>query len=397
MRRPKLRVAAATIVCTVGPAAILALLLATSFDAAQDGCPDVARGVGPPTIEEFATADGVCTVPGLGPNGEVVDVPDSTELRGSDGYVKHSSSVWLDAHAKSSGFCDVYLPDGSGGCILDNTQVRNVAAIRIAHGLPSGLSSTYHFFPVHPDGTLDNTAQDVDTRLPQTTSIDFKKELFSGVGKHLLRYWATIGKTSCTIEPGATPTREVIVTVTSCKPNWLLAPEGSGSKTLHVPKQPILIYVPASMSDLNGPVDLAAGDWNSWLAPVGLTFTRVTVPCGSGGDCINVTEAPVGANACASYVYGNTDTAGVQTSPGTIKFPVGWNGVSANRLRRSVGHEIGHSLGLHHNSCSTSNSIMSIAPDCTSTTGMTISPTATDIWPVKDGAYGLAGRKTCNL
>lgn len=379
----------------IGAAAVAALCTVYLFvvppEAAELQCPDVPSEGNLSLIEELPTADGACTVPTLDAMGGVIYVPASSDLRDNGPvFVKHSSYVWLDARAQSSGKCDVYYD-----CIFSHQEVRNIVAIRISHGTPSGASSTYNFYPVHGDGTLDNSAQDVDTRLPQTTVLDFKRELLSGIGKHLLRHWATIGRTQCMIEPGSTPVREVVVSVTQCRPVWVLVNPGS-PWVPHVPTQLIKIYVPDTMPGLYKPVDNAAADWTNWVGPVGVSFQRVTAPCGTGGDCINVVQGAV-TSGCAEREFGGGGPGGVQTAPGTIRLPPGWINATEQRLRRTIGHELGHFLGLDHNTCGQSTSIMAPAGSCTSEIGMTVTPTANDIWPVRDGVYGAQVRKMCNF
>ncbi len=317
----------------------------------------------------------------------------STELAGDQAWVKHNSRVWLDAHAQSSGKCDVYY-----WCTFWTTQVRNIVGVRIDHALPNLSSSTYVFWPIKPDGTSDGTAQDVDTRLPKTTVLDDKKELFQGVGKHLLQYSATIGKTRCVIEPGSTPLKDIVVAVTECKPEWLLLTGPNGPRTPQLPLNTVYIYVPNALSDLFDAVDAAAADWTSVLQALGLRFERTDAPCVAvGGACLNVVEGPVKPDACAAQQFGALDDSGVQLAPGTITVGPTWTSASEERRRRTIGHELGHFLGLNHNLCDESKSIMAVPTSCTSAAGMTTTPTANDIWPVRDSVYGDKGRKTCNF
>lgn len=159
-----------------------------------------------------------------------------------------------------------------------------------------------------------------------------------------------------------------VVTVTNCRPAWRNVWGPNGVRTIRLPVDTVKIYVPSTMSDLFDPVDLAAADWNSLVGPIGFHFERVSAPCGTGPDCIEIVEGPVPGGGCAQYDASTIDDDGFQVVNGVMTFPPGWTAATTPRLRRSVNHELGHALGLFHNTCSASQSIMGpkrpVAPPC---------------------------------
>jgi hypothetical protein len=168
----------------------------------------------------------------------------------------------------------------------------------------------------------------------------------------------------------------------------------SPPRTLHLPATTISVYVPSSMSDLYTPTDDAISAWNGLLSGTGVTLDRVTSPCGTNGSCVNVAEGSV-SSGCAESSPGNTNSAGEFTTESTITLPTSWQTRSSDRNKRTVAHELGHLLGLNHNDCSTSDSVMSIAPDCSTTAGLALTPTTTDTLPVTSSTYGNNVQKIC--
>jgi hypothetical protein len=103
-------------------------------------------------------------------------------------------------------------------------------------------------------------------------------------------------------------------------------------------------------------------------------------------------------DGCAEFDRGSAPaTTGEINSTSTIILPPDWSSRSDDRLHRTFAHELGHSLGLRDNSGATSNSVMSLAPDCSSTTGLTLSPTLTDVLPVTSPTYAQNSRKACGF
>lgn len=148
------------------------------------------------------------------------------------------------------------------------------------------------------------------------------------------------------------------------------------------------------MSDLYTPTDDAISAWNTLLSGTGVTLARVTSACGTSGDCVNVVEGSV-SGGCAETTPGTTNSAGTFTSESTVTLLSSWRTRTADRNRRTMAHELGHLLGLDHNACGTADSVMSIAPDCSTTSGLALTPTTTDKLPTTSSTYGNNAQKTC--
>ena len=213
-------------------------------------------------------------------------------------------------------------------------------------------------------------------------------------GEHEIRWQSVINKTACNIEPGNSPLKTLSLNVVKCQPAWWII--GGPTRTVHLPATSVSVYVPAGMSDLNTPTDQAIADWNAALAGTGLNLTRVSAPCGTGGNCVDVVEGPV-SSGCAKADTGVPNSGGEAQTPKTITFPSGWNSRPADRNRRSMAHELGHLLGLNHTTCSASDSVMAPAASCTSTSGMTLSPKASDTLPTSSSTYGNQNQKSCGF
>jgi hypothetical protein len=76
-------------------------------------------------------------------------------LKPGGAFLKPFSYVLLNAHAQSSGTCQVRLSDGHGGCVDGQLQLRYVVKIVTKVETPSGSTSTHNNYPIKPDGTLD--------------------------------------------------------------------------------------------------------------------------------------------------------------------------------------------------------------------------------------------------
>ncbi|MBA3231767.1 MAG: hypothetical protein H0T05_03005 [Acidobacteria bacterium] len=235
---------------------------------------------------------------------------------------------------------------------------------------------------------------DVDSRQAGTTNLGTWRVLLGFEGKNEMRWQSVINKTACDIEPGNSPLKALSVNVVKCQPNWWII--GGPTRTVHLPATTISVYVPSGIADLNTPTDQAIADWNAALAGTGVSMQRVSAPCGTGGDCVNVVEDTV-ASGCAKADPGVPNSSGEAQTPGTITFPPGWNTRPADRNRRSMAHELGHLLGLHHTTCSANDSIMAPVTSCTSTSGMTLSPKPSDILPTSSSTYGNQNQKTCGF
>jgi hypothetical protein len=79
---------------------------ALEANSSQDPCPDIPGGGNLATLDEFAVAEDQCTVPQIvGPN--LVDVPATSDLKPGGAFMKDAKFILSDAHAMSSGTCQV--------------------------------------------------------------------------------------------------------------------------------------------------------------------------------------------------------------------------------------------------------------------------------------------------
>jgi hypothetical protein len=137
---------------------------------------------------------------------------------------------------------------------------------------PTQVGSTHWNFPIKPDGTHDQR-YDVDSRVAGTTSLGTWRVGSTLEGKHVLRWQSVIYTTSCNIQPGNSPLKELSVNYVRCRPKWWIV--GGPQRTIHVPVGAISVYVPSTMPALlgpTGPAQLAINDWNTALAGTGITF-----------------------------------------------------------------------------------------------------------------------------
>src|SRR5574340_815993 len=296
---------------------LVVLILSVTYGEARaqlfDPCPDFAWGT-LNELDHFIRSDANCQVQTKGvPTYEWAAA--DPDLR--DGaFVKEFKYVWLDAWARSDGGCMINNWDAYNNvCVLDRVEIRYISKIAIGVKPPSLLQTTYPIYPVTSDGFLDVTAQDVDTRLPLTTQPDYVKELLYGIGTHSFSYQSLLFATYCNIQPQLSPLKQAAVDVVSCRPVWY----GPQPRPEHLPPTTINVYIPSTMPALiqpegSSPADQAIQAWNAQLEGTGVRFTKVASPCGTAGDCVNVSDNYAGGG-CAETQPGYIDTNGVITSP----------------------------------------------------------------------------------
>lgn len=132
---------------------------------------------------------------------------------------------------------------------------------------------------------------------------------------------------------------------------------------MHEGTTTISVYVPPDIWDAVAGTDLspaparnAVNDWNAALSGTGLQFQLVDYSCGSGGDCV-VMDVDTLTDACAQTAAA-VDSNGVITVAAELTLDTGWTGESADRLRRTIAHELGHLVGLDHNSSCSFKSLL---------------------------------------
>lgn len=101
----------------------------------------------------------------------------------------------------------------------------------------------------------------------------------------------------------------------------------------------------------------------------------------------------------AAYAkFPNPDT-GINVQPAVIKFPSGANTRTADRLQRSVAHELGHLLGLQDQAtgCSGTDSVMATVVACDQTSGFSVTPGPNNSLPVNKTSYGNGSKISCGF
>ena len=366
---------------SVRAAALLALLLVptcSTYASAQSTWPWSYVEVVPPTTP---APDGFLTVQAP------TACTDSSQTLPSTGYLKAATPVTIDTAVTNTGKCDAYL-FGS----YNQREFHAVNLIWYFINYPSGGSSYDRFwgsqwpFP---------SPMSYDSRTPFYGSGSKTEYGLYQLGQYQLGFQTNALATGCGFPVDSAITWKP-VNVVSCKPGFTQA--GNGSIT-RLPAGTIHIYVPSTMSYLYGPVDDAAADWSTLLAESGITLTRdLTSPCTTGGNCINVAEASIPAGACAAYEKYPDPTTSINALPAAIQFPSGANTRTADRLRRSVAHELGHLLGLADQTCGAYDSVMATAVvECTATSGFSVVPGPNDSLPANKTSYGNGSKISCGF
>jgi len=310
-------------------------------------------------------------------DGKGVEIADHTLPDG--GFIQQYSSLRTDTSASITGFCDGYIWGDYW-----RTEERDISSVSL-RAYPPTLLPTHQ--PVYPN----TYTQSMDTRIDGTTSGPVTG-VISERGVYRFTFLTHALSTSCNIPTDSAEVEKTLNAV-ACSPRWWIVGT-SPEKTVHAPTTSISVYIPSTMSELFDSADQAITDWNTAMSNTGVSLARVTSPCGLGGNCVNVEEGTV-SSGCAVTAPGAIDSDGTLTTPSAITLPSAWRNRTVERNQRTVAHELGHVLGLNHNSCAVGDSIMSIPLNCESTDGLTLSPTETDVLPTKSSTYGSHVQKYC--
>jgi hypothetical protein len=340
--------------------------------------------VGPLTVDGFmsATDATVCVE-------KNAIVADTTLPDGS--FITQNKTVRLDGKGDVSGKCDWYI-FGS----LYQTQSRDIAKVVVGNQPPSLLASNRWIFP-------NASTQHLDSRIDGTTSgADSLAALERGT--YTITFQSQALGTICDIQPQWSSVLTQKLNVVACIPTWIRLFSSPNDVTVHLPAGTVHIYVPSTMwNDLvgannDGPLVVATNYWKTELSGLGFDFDITSTSCDSyGGACVKVEEGPVsGGCAVTNPGAASFGSDGTLSTPSTIRLLTGWTGNPVLRQRRTVAHELGHLLGLNHNDCATSDSVMRppLSQGCSETTGFSESPSETDVLPVKS-TYNNGSLKVC--
>jgi hypothetical protein len=278
------------------------------------------------------------------------------------------------------------------------------------------LLNWVHWYENIPDTqTLPNFAPSWGTQVMDTTQAQpaygsGPQSFFPALlGNTVLAFFTEALSTSCN-----TPTVSSVVTrnfnVVACEPKWSLT--GNPLVQEHLQATTITLYIPPGplYDTLVGPnANLAAASavaaWNQALAGTGVTLQISDQDCGSGPACIPVSSTTSDLGGCAQY-SGLPDVTTGEIRSSTLQLQAAyWPNASQARLTRTIAHELAHALGLDHNKCALTNSLMSVPnvpldfpsvyAACTDATGMTTVPNLTDILPLVQSTYGNHNRTVC--
>jgi hypothetical protein len=358
---------------------------------AQDSCPDI-------------------PIPGVVQNIELdVKTPLGNCTLASGGYIKKLASYKYHFAATVTGGCTVKTLSCNSGvctCVTTQNEIRNLGTTWL-------YSNASYFGSIAPSDAF--TIQSLDTRVPTgTTNTGWAATIFA-LGKHTITSNTGWHITQCNLTPATISAPPFVVNVVACEPEWLQ--QGNPLYTPHLPSTTVQLYVPPELWDAlvgpsySGPAVLAASDVGTLMAGTGVTFQIVDADCGLDGDCIKiapVVETPFNdlVGRCAKFTPTGTNptTGEIRGYSDLWLNSLYWEDASADRLRRTVAHELTHGLGLHHNLCSVSDSIMSVptAPSvyaaCTQlTTGMAFSPRPSDVLPTVNSTYGDHVQSVCGF
>jgi hypothetical protein len=122
-------------------------------------------------------------------------------------FVKKSSTYRVDLQATATGYCNVNIPDGKGGCYTSSTQLRNLGTSTMREQWPSG--STYTLKVVSPVESVQyyNTVGPVNT---QQVGASWPPPF---VGSFVIKSTTNVTNTACNFFPTVYPAVNINVNV----------------------------------------------------------------------------------------------------------------------------------------------------------------------------------------
>jgi hypothetical protein len=184
----------------------------------------------------------------------------------------------------------------------------------------------------------------------------------------------------------------ITVNVLKCEPKWAL---DSNNNIMRIDTSDTIdVYLPPGMAAAGTELAAALADWEN---RVGVEFLIVSAPC-SGNSCINIAATPL--DSCGYAPGGVTNANGIRVGASTLQLDVDWSAYSAEGLRRTFVHELGHLFGLADSAsaptCAIADAAMQDQFNC-GASGVMDDVTINDYLPVTNTAYGGGTRLTCGF
>lgn len=313
---------------------------------------------------------------------------------GSGTYVKYGTTLDIHGLATVSGSCDLYGLDAHQQCSKWGTDVNAVDHLTLwKDGAVTGWTSSWQSWP-HPQ-TFDTHSSGSTGPISDSTAT---------VGTHTYFHHSVNNispNCSPTAPAGVDSSPPIEVTVLKCEPKWLTDPNNN---LRHLSPGTVSIYLdPSSFAAAASALDAAISAWNAQMTGTGVTFIRVSSPCGTGGNCISIVPTDLSSQntpLCGFSPQTATDGSGAFVSSMELQVDsLYWTIWNAASFQRTFEHELGHRLGLddYDPACdSTGNSaVMQNNFHCNATATPSTTVSMNDYIPVNKTVYSGQTRATC--
>jgi hypothetical protein len=365
--------------CTV---LIAFIVLGLAREARSQPCPAVTGDFSQQAVLTMKTLDNSCTIP-------------------DGGYVKVNTQVRLHVQSQVTGWCKIYFRNPQGFC--QQLTIYNRLAANSSLRMDGGSTGQY---PVLGNLNVQNynTCAVVGGQCTSVNTLSQGATWLAhssyGLGPHVYTSvnragGGTIGNGAqfCNMSGFQFPEEDPItVNVLKCEPKWAL---DSNNNIMRIDTSDTIdVYLPPGMAAAGTELAAALADWEN---RVGVEFLIVSAPC-SGNSCINIAATPL--DSCGYAPGGVTNANGIRVGASTLQLDVDWSAYSAEGLRRTFVHELGHLFGLADSAsaptCAIADAAMQDQFNC-GASGVMDDVTINDYLPVTNTAYGGGTRLTCGF
>ncbi len=344
-------------------------LLGSAREASAQPCPAVTGGFSQQAVLTMKTADNSCTIP-------------------DGGYAKVNTQLRLHVQSQVGGWCQTYFRNPQGFC------QQQAFYNRLAANSSLRMDATV-VGPVYGNLSVQNynTCAEVDGLCTQVNTLYNGRTWLAhqsyGLGPHVyasinLTGGGTVGSGAqfCNMSGFQFPEEDPItVNVLKCKPEWIL--DSNDNIARIDTSDTIAVYLPPGMAAAGTALAAALADWEN---RVGVEFLLVGAPC-SGNGCINIAATPLAS--CGFVPFQATNANGILIGGSTLQLDDNWNSFTAEGLRRTFVHELGHLFGLGNYAsaptCGVSDAAMQDQFNCTAS-GVMDDVTPNDFIPVTNTA-----------